>query len=54
MRLGRSAVGCDLSSAYLALASRRIAVGLRPRSKLDAKPFVHALGQLELFSEATS
>jgi DNA modification methylase len=48
-RLGRSAVGCDLSADYLALAARRIADGLRPRSRLDAKPFVHASGQLDLF-----
>jgi DNA modification methylase len=49
-RLGRSAVGCDLSADYLALAARRVAGGLRPVSKLDPSPARAPLaGQLDLF-----
>lgn len=44
-RTGRVGIGIDLRRSQCELGARRIADGLRPRSKLDPKPFIHASGQ---------
>ena len=52
VELGYRFIGLEIDPGYIAIAQRRIASALRPKSSLDAAPaVVPSTGQLSLFAE---